>query len=165
MSDHKYGETLLHVGFIVKNLTNKEINTKTIFVSKEDREMFPKEGVLFFIESYDEFYGGHITKKGVLTGLEDWFSNTPIKNDDTVIISRYSEGYFLTTISEIVEQREHFDLEMERIFSLEPDDILCPNCRYNLEHGGKGTKENSYILKCARCGFTLVKKSDFDLHD
>jgi tRNA(Ile2) C34 agmatinyltransferase TiaS len=66
-------------------------------------------------------------------------------------------------MSEIVEQQQHFAIEMERILALEPGDILCPNCRYNLEHAGKGTKDDSYILKCARCGFTLVKKSHFDI--
>lgn len=165
MSNYSYGEKALHVGFIVKNLTSTELNSKSIYIPEEDREMFPKEGVLFFIESYNEIYGGHITKEGEITGLDDWFSNNPVKNNDVVIISKYSEGYFLTSTSEIMEKQQHFNLEMDRILSLESDDILCPNCRYNLEHGGKGTKEDSYILKCARCGFTLVKKSDFDLHE
>lgn len=153
----------MHVGFLVKNLTVDEISSKTISIPDEDRNMFPKEGVLFFIESFDEYYGSHLTKKGKITGLDDWFKTNPIKNNDVIIISKYSEGFYLSTTSELVDQQQHFNIEMERILSLEPDDILCPNCRYNLEHAGRGTKEDSYILKCARCGFTLVKKTDFDL--
>lgn len=156
------GETYLHVGFIVKKLTSKEIESKILDIPEEDRVMFPKEGVLFFVESYDEYYGGHITKKGKLTGLDTWFEGYPIKQNDTIIISKYSEGYYLSSTSEILEQQYHFDVEMERVLSLEPDDILCPNCRYNLEHAGKGSRSDTYILKCARCGFALVKKSHFE---
>ncbi|MCG3220629.1 MAG: hypothetical protein H7641_04550 [Candidatus Heimdallarchaeota archaeon] len=161
--NESYGDNSLHVGFIVKNVSGKELEGKTISISRKDREMFPKEGVLFFIESFDEYYGSHITKKGEITGLDEWFENYPVKQNDTIIISKYSEGYYLTTISEIIDQQQHFVIEMERILALEPGDILCPNCRYNLEHAGKGTKVDSYILKCARCGFTLVKKSHFDI--
>lgn len=153
----------MHIGFLVKQLTTDEISSKTISIPDEDRDMFPKEGVLFFIESFDEYYGSHLTKNGKITGLDDWFKTNPIKNNDVIIISKYSEGFHLSTTSEIVDQQQHFKIEMERILSLQPDDILCPNCRYNLEHAGRGTKEDSYILKCARCGFTLVKKTDFDL--
>ena len=158
-----HGDYPVHVGFIVKNVSDKELEGKKILIPKKDREMFPKEGILFFIESYDEYYGSHITRKGEITGLDDWFDNYPVKQNDTVIISKYSEGYYLTTMSEIIEQQQQFAIEMERILALEPGDILCPNCRYNLEHAGKGTKDDSYILKCARCGFTLVKKSHFDI--
>ena len=152
----------MHVGFMVKPLSDKELNKKTIKVSNEDREMFPKDGILFFIESYDEVYGSHITQKGEITGLDEWFKNNPIKRDDILILSKYSEGYHLSTTSEIVKQQKDFAREMDRILSLEPHDILCPNCRYNLVHAGQGTKDDSYIFKCARCGFTLVKKSYVD---
>jgi len=152
----------VHVGFLIKKLTLEEIKSGVLYISETDREMFPKEGVLFFIESLEEYYGVHITKKGVITGLDEWFVVYPIKQSDTLIISKYSEGYYLTSLSEIVDQQHHFNLEMERILSLEPDDILCPNCKYKLEHAGLGSREDSYILKCARCGFTLVKKNNFD---
>ncbi|MHA2357192.1 MAG: hypothetical protein ACXABK_00290 [Candidatus Heimdallarchaeaceae archaeon] len=152
----------MHVGFIVKPLSDKELNEKTIKVSVEDREMFPNDGILFFIESYDEVYGSHITKQGEITGLDEWFENTPIKKDDILILSKYSEGYYLSTTSEIVKYQTNFAVEMDRILSMGPHDILCPNCRYNLEHAGKGSRDDSFILKCARCGFTLVKKSYFN---
>ncbi|MHA1551185.1 MAG: hypothetical protein ACTSQC_04505 [Candidatus Heimdallarchaeaceae archaeon] len=152
----------MHKGFLIKKLTPEEIKSRVLDISEKDREMFPKEGVLFFIESFDEYYGGHITKKGGITGLDEWFEGYPVKQNDTIIISKYSEGYYLTLLSEIVDQQQHFDLEMERILSLEPGDILCPNCRYKLEHAGLGSREDSFILKCASCGFTLVKKSHFD---
>lgn len=152
----------MHKGFLVKKLTLEEIKSRVLDISEEDRRMFPKEGVLFFVESLNEYYGGHITKKGDISGLDDWFEGYPVKQNDTIIISKYSEGYYLTSLSEIVDQQQHFNLEMERILSLEPEDILCPNCRYKLEHAGKGTREDSYILKCARCGFTLVKKNLVD---
>ncbi len=153
----------MHVGFIIQHLSYDEIKSNVILIPKKDREMFPKEGVLFFIESYNVTYGSHITKDNQITGLDEWFNEYPVKREDIVIISKYSEGYYLSSTSEIIEQQHHFTLEMDRILSLEPGDILCPNCRYNLEHAGRGTKEDSYILKCGRCGFTLVKKSDFDL--
>ena len=145
----------MHKGFLIKKLTPEEIKSRVLDISEKDRGMFPKEGVLFFIESFDEYYGG-------ITGLDEWFEGYPVKQNDTIIISKYSEGYYLTPLSEIVDQQQHFNLEMERILLLEPDDILCPNCRYKLEHAGLGSMENSYVLKCARCGFTLVKKSHFD---
>jgi len=152
----------LHVGFIVQKLTKEEIDSLTITISKKDLEMFPNEGVLFFIESYDEIFGCYIDSNGNITGLEGWFQKFPVARDDIVIISKYSEGFFLSTMSEIVEQQQHFVIEMDRILSSEPTDIFCPNCRYNLEHGGRTSREDSYILKCARCGFTLVKKSLLD---
>ncbi|MBY8999705.1 MAG: hypothetical protein KGD64_02210 [Candidatus Heimdallarchaeota archaeon] len=152
----------MHVGFLIKKLTSEEIKSKTLEIPNKDREMFPKEGVLFFIESLDKYYGSHLTKNGGITGLDEWFEGYPVKQNDVIIISKYSKGFYLSSLSEIIDQQQHFNLEMERILSIEPDDILCPNCRYNLEHAGKGTRDDSYILKCARCGFTLVKKSHFD---
>ncbi len=152
----------MHVGFLIKKLTPEEIKSRVLDISEKDRKMFPKEGVLFFIESLEEYYGGHITQNNVITGLDEWFEVYPVKQSDTIIISKHSEGYYLTSLSEIVDQQQHFNLEMERILSLEPDDILCPNCRYKLEHAGIGSRKDSYLLKCARCGFTLVKKSHFD---
>jgi len=146
----------------VQKLTKEEINSSNIFILEKDKEMFPKEGVLFFIESYDEIFGCHIDSSGKISGLERWFQQFPVAREDIVVISSYSEGFFLSTMSEIVEQQQHFAIEMDRILSLEPTDIFCPNCRYNLEHVGKTPREDSYILKCARCGFTLVKKSLLD---
>ncbi|MHA1668095.1 MAG: hypothetical protein ACTSUR_05495 [Candidatus Heimdallarchaeaceae archaeon] len=153
---------LMHVGIILKKLTEEEIQSKTVKIQEKDKEMFPKEGVLFFIESYEDYYGCHLLANGDITGLEDWFENMPVKQNDYIIISKYSEGYYLTTTSDIVDKEKSFELEMERILFMEPEDILCPNCRYTLEHGGKGSKEGTYILKCARCGFTLIKKSYSD---
>ena len=153
----------MHVGFIIQPLSQDEVRNKVIFIRKEDREMFPKEGVLFFVESYNETYGSHVTNNNEITGLETWFSENPVKQGDNIVISQYSEGYYMSSTSEIIEKQYHFTLEMDRILALEPGDILCPNCRYNLEHAGRGSRDDSYILKCARCGFALVKKSDFNL--
>ena len=152
----------MHKGFITKQLKPEELKSRVIDIPEKDRKMFPKVGVLFFIESLNEYYGSHITKDGSITGLDEWFEDYPVKQSDTIIISKYSEGFYLTSLSETINQQQHFNLEMERILSLEPEDILCPNCRYKLEHAGKGSREDSYVLKCARCGFTLVKKSIFD---
>lgn len=135
------------------------MDNTTIMILQEDREMFPDEGVLFFIESYDEIFGCHMSSSFEITGLEEWFKQFPVTRGDKIVISKYSEGYFLSTMSEIVEQQQHFAIEMDRILSSEPTDIFCPNCRYNLEHAGKASRADSYVLKCARCGFTLVKKS------
>jgi DNA-directed RNA polymerase subunit RPC12/RpoP len=140
----------------------EEVKSRALDIPETDREMFPKEGVVFFMESFEEYYGCHITQSRSITGLDEWFEGYPVKQNDTIIISKYSEGYYLVPLSEIVDQQQHFNLEMERILLLEPEDILCPNCRYRLEHAGLGSTEDSYILKCARCGFTLVKKSHFD---
>ncbi|MHA1198580.1 MAG: hypothetical protein ACTSQF_04430 [Candidatus Heimdallarchaeaceae archaeon] len=153
------GEIYLHVGFIVQNLTREEVESSTIIISEKDRKMFPKDGVLFFIESYEEIFGCHIDPVGKITGLGDWFQQFPVVINDTIIMSKYSEGYYFSTMSEIVEHQQHFVIEMDRILSLEPTDIFCPNCLYNLEHAGKASREDSYILKCARCGFTLVRKN------
>jgi len=153
----------MHVGFIIQPLSPAETKNKVIIIFEKDREMFPKDGVLFFIESYNETYGSHITKDSQITGLDEWFNEYPIKKGDIIVLSKYSEGYYLSSTSEIIEQQHHFTIEMDRILSLEPGDILCPNCRYNLEHAGLGSRKDSYILKCARCGFALVKKSDYDL--
>jgi len=152
----------VHIGFLIKKLTLEEIESRVLDIPEKDSKMFPKEGVLFFIESFDEYYGCHIKQNRGITGLDDWFEGYPVKQNDTIIISKYSEGYYLIPLSEIVDQQQHFNLEMERILLLEPEDVLCPNCRYKLEHAGLGSTEDSYILKCARCGFTLVKKSHFD---
>ncbi len=149
----------MHIGFVVQKLSKEEIDNSIILIPELDREMFPMEGVLFFIESYDEIFGCHIDSAGTITGLEEWFKQFPVAREDIVIISKYSEGYFLSTTSEIIEHQQHFVIEMDRILASEPTDIFCPNCRYNLEHAGKASREDSYILKCARCGFTLVKKS------
>ncbi|MCE7742988.1 MAG: hypothetical protein GOP50_11090 [Candidatus Heimdallarchaeota archaeon] len=149
----------MHVGFIVQNLSKGEIDDSSIQISEDDREMFPKEGVLFFMESYEEIFGCHIDSFGKISGLDEWFKQFPVAREDIVIISKYTEGFILSTMSEIVEQQQHFVIEMDRILALEPTDIFCPNCRYNLEHAGKASRADSYILKCARCGFTLVKKS------
>ncbi len=146
---------MVHVGFLLKKLTSDEVKTKRIEISQNDIEMFPNPHVLFFLESYGEYYGSHITEDGWITGLEEWFDSLPIKAKDYVILSKYSEGYFLTSTSEIVKTQQNFEYEMDYILSLEPEDILCPNCRYPLEHAG--IKEEKYVMKCAKCGFTLVK--------
>ena len=110
----------MHIGFIVQELTGDEIKKSYILVSEEDKEMFPKEGVLFFIESYNKNYGCHIDSQGKIIGLEGWYKSILVAKEDIVIISKYSEGYFLSTLSEIVEQQQHFIFEMDR--------ILAQNC-------------------------------------
>ena len=148
----------MHKGFIVQKLTKEEIEYSLIQIVYLDSDLFPDEGVIFFIESYDEIYGCYLSSSNEINGLDEWFGKFPIAQDDIIILSKYSEGYFLSTMSEIVEQQQHFAIEMDRILNLEPTDIFCPNCRYNLEHGGEASRDDSYILKCARCGFTLVRK-------
>jgi len=148
----------LHKGFIVQKLSKEEIDNSLIKIVGSDKELFPDDGVIFFIESYDEIYGCYLTSSNEISGLEDWFNQFPIAKDDLILISKYSEGFYLSTMSDIVEQQQHFAIEMDRVLSLEPTDIFCPNCRYNLEHAGRASRDDSYILKCARCGFTLVKK-------
>ena len=152
----------MHVGFIIQQLSKEELDNSIILISEEDKEMFPVEGVLFFIESYGEIFGCHLNSSNEITGLEEWFHQFPLTKEDIIVISKYSEGYLMSTMSEIVEQQQHFVIEMDRILSSEPTDIFCPNCRYNLEHARKASRTDSYILKCARCGFTLVKKSLLD---
>jgi len=60
----------MHVGFIIQPLSPAETKNKVIIIFEKDREMFPKDGVLFFIESYNETYGSHITKDNQITGLD-----------------------------------------------------------------------------------------------
>ena len=149
----------MHIGFVVQKLSKEEIDNSMLLIPELDKEMFPKEGVLFFIESYNEIFGCHIDSTGQITGLEEWFKQFPVAKEDIIVMSQYSEGYYLSTTSEIIEHQQHFVIEMERILASEPTDIFCPNCHYNLEHAGKASREDSYILKCARCGFTHVKRS------
>lgn len=146
----------LHVGFMTRNLELWEISNKAIYIPREDRTMFPNVHVLFFVDSYGKTYGGHLTEEGYITGLETWFKDHPLQEGDIIIISKYAEGYHLTTSSEIVNQDIKEKEEKERVSQLTDEDILCPNCQYALEWA-RSTIEN-YVLKCARCGFSLVRK-------
>ena len=145
----------MHVGFIIKQLSEEEVKSKTIKISDKDREMFPRPGILFFIESYGELYGTYLTEDGRITGLEEWFDSLPITTNDYIIISRYSEGYLLTTTSELVKEEKQFDYMVENILSYNQETIPCPNCHHSLEYARSG--ENYYVLKCPKCGFTLVR--------
>jgi len=146
----------MHVGFIIKKLSEEEIKSKTIKISDCDSEMFPRPGVLFFIESYGELYGTYLTEDGVITGLEDWFEALPLVPNDYVIISKYSEGYILTTTSELVKDETEFNYMVVNILSYTEETVPCPNCKHSLEYVRSG--EDYYVLKCPKCGFTLVRK-------
>jgi len=145
----------MHVGFIIKQLSESEIKSRAIRINDKDREMFPRPGILFFIESYDELYGAYLTEDGYITGLEDWFDKMPIVPKDYVIISRYSEGYLLTTTSELIKEEKEFEYMVENILSYDIETVPCPNCRHTLEYAR--SRDDYYVLKCPKCGFTLVK--------
>jgi len=129
----------MHIGLLVKSLSKAELDGKYIF-----------------IDSYSETYGTRIINDCLITGLEKWFEKFPIKDQDTVIISKNAEGYELVINSEIIDQMIEEKLEEERVETLDPHAIRCPNCEYALEKVGE--KKDQNVLACPRCGFRMVRK-------
>ena len=146
----------MHVGFLIRRLSAEEIEKQQIYIPVSDREMFPNVGVLFFIEIETDIFGAYLTSDGYITGLEEWFEKRPVIENDYIIISKYSEGYLMSTSSELVKKQMDLERHLEQILTYEPETILCPNCRYVLEYAG--TKGDNFKLKCPKCGFTLVRK-------
>ncbi|MHA1303511.1 MAG: hypothetical protein ACTSQE_08125 [Candidatus Heimdallarchaeaceae archaeon] len=146
----------MHVGFVIRKITEKEIEHKCIYIYAKDREIFPKPHVLFMLESYEETYGAYLDDDGFIRGLETWFDGYPHKPEDTIIIAKTSEGYSLSTSSELVQQIINETFEKLRVDHVASTSELCPNCQYQLEYMAK--KEDRYVMKCARCGFTMVRK-------
>ncbi len=146
----------MHVGFIIRQITDNEIKHKCIYILEKDRIMFPKTGVLFFVESYEDTYGVFIDQDGFLRGLDEWFDKYPHRADDTLIIAKTADAYSLSSSSEIIQQIVNEKYENERVDQLTSTTEKCPNCQFKLEVAYE--KEDRYVLKCARCGFTMVRK-------
>ncbi|UJG42044.1 MAG: hypothetical protein K9W45_06155 [Candidatus Heimdallarchaeum aukensis] len=146
----------MHVGFIIRELTEEEINHKCLYVFEKDRILFPNTGVLFFVESYEETYGVRIDQDGFLRGLETWFTKYPHNPGDTIIIAKTSESFSLSSSSELIQQIIGESYEKVRVDEMDEKSEACPNCQYQLEMAAK--KEERIIFKCARCGFTMVRK-------
>lgn len=146
----------MHLGFIIKQLSADEIKNKQIFIPEADRGMFPPPKVLFFLEFEDDIFGVYLDKNGYIVGLEEWFDKRPIVESNYVIISKYSEGFLLSVVSEIVKKQLDFERQLNLIMNQDLDSILCPNCRHILEYAG--SKGDFFKLKCPKCGFTLVRK-------
>ena len=146
----------MHKGFVIRNLTEEEIGHKVLFIPSKDREIFPRPNIIFFIDSYDETYGAYLNEDGLLLGVETWFDKYPHMERDSVIISKTSTGFSLSSTSELVQQQVEERFEKARIDKTDEKSETCPNCQFTLEC--VGVKDERYIIKCARCGFTLVRK-------
>ena len=146
----------MHVGFIIRKITAEEISHKCIFIPSKDREIFPNPKVLFFIDSYEDTYGAYINEDGLILGIDEWFEKYPHRSNDQIIIAKNSKGFSLSSTSELVQQQAEETFEKTRVEAADAKSETCPNCQFVLECVGH--KQDRYIIKCARCGFTMVRK-------